>query len=162
MFPHLSLWGLCPGEHILHLNWRGPQTSDLAESPLLLISDQSGLTLCDPTDCSTPGLPVLHHLTEFAQTHALSWWYHPTNLILCRPLFLPPSIIPSIRDFSSESVLRIRWPVSASASDLPMNIHSWFPLGWTGLISLQFKALSRVFSNTTVQKHQFFGTQLSL
>ena len=47
----------------------GPQTSDLAESPLLLISDQSGLTLCDPMDCSTPGLPILHHLTEFSQTH---------------------------------------------------------------------------------------------
>ena len=52
--------------------------------------------------------------------------------------------------------------VSASASVLPMNIQDWFPLGWTGLISLQSKGLSRVFSNTTVQKHQFFGTQLSL
>ena len=52
--------------------------------------------------------------------------------------------------------------VSASASVLPMNIQDWFPLGWTGWISLQSKGLSRVFSNTTVQKHQFFGTQLSL
>ena len=52
--------------------------------------------------------------------------------------------------------------VSASASVLPMNIHDWFPSGWTGLIFLQSKGLSRVFSNTTVQKHQFFGTQLSL
>ena len=52
--------------------------------------------------------------------------------------------------------------VSASASALPMNSRDWFPLGWTGLISLQSKGLSRVFSNTTVQKHQFFGTQLSL
>ena len=52
--------------------------------------------------------------------------------------------------------------VSASASVLPMNIHDWFPLGWTGWISLQSKKLSRVFSNTTVQKHHFFGTQLSL
>ena len=52
--------------------------------------------------------------------------------------------------------------VSASASVLPMNIQDWFPLGWTGFISLQSKGLSRVFSNTTVQKHQFFGTQLSL
>ena len=51
--------------------------------------------------------------------------------------------------------------VSASTSVLPMNIHGWFPLGWTGWISLQSKGLSRVFSNTTVQKHQFFGTQLS-
>ena len=51
--------------------------------------------------------------------------------------------------------------VSASASVLPMNIQDWFPLGWTSWISLQFKGLSRVFSNTTVQKHQFFGAQLS-
>ena len=48
--------------------------------------------------------------------------------------------------------------IAASASVLPMNIQDWFPLGWTGLISLQSKGLSRVFSNTTVQKHQFFGT----
>ena len=52
--------------------------------------------------------------------------------------------------------------VSALASVLPMNIQDWFPLGWTGWISLQSKGLSRVFFNTTVQKHQFFGTQLSL
>ena len=89
----------------------------------------------------------------------------PSNrLIFCHPLLLP-SIFPSIRVFSNESVLRIRWPnigVSASASVLPMNIQGWFPLGWTGWISLQSKGLSRVFFNTTVQKHQFFGTQLSL
>ena len=90
----------------------------------------------------------------------------PSNyLILCHPLLLLPSIFPRIRVFSNESVLCIRWPsigVSASTSVLPMNIHDLFPLGWTGLISLQSKGLSRVFSNTTVQKHQFFGTQLSL
>ena len=91
----------------------------------------------------------------------------PSNLlILCYPLLLLPSIFPSIRIFSNESVLPIRWPkywVSASASVLPMNIHDWFPLGLTGLISLLFKGLSRVFSITTVQKHQcFFSTQLSL
>ena len=82
---------------------------------------------------------------------------HP---ILCRSLLLPPSIFPSIRVFSSESVLWIRWPKSAKASILPMNIQDWFPLGWTGWILLS-KGLSRVF-NTTVQKHQFFSTQLSL
>ena len=90
----------------------------------------------------------------------------PSNyLILCRPLLFPPLIFPSIRVFSSESVLYIRWPkygVSALASVLPMNIQDGFPLGWTGWISLQSKGLSRVFSNTTVQKHQFFSTQLSL
>ena len=78
------------------------------------------------------------------------------HLILCRPLLLPP-IPPSIRVFSSESTLRMRWQsigVSASASVLQMNTQDWFPLGWAGWISLQSKGLSRVFSNTTVQKHQ--------
>ena len=81
----------------------------------------------------------------------------PSNhLILCRPLLLPPSIFPSIRVFSSESVLHIRWPKYwsfSSASVPPMNIQDLSPLGWTGWISLQSKGLSRVFSNTTVQKH---------
>ena len=75
-----------------------------------------------------------------------------THLILCRPLLLLPSIFPSIRVFSSDTLLHIRWPnigVSASASVLPMNIQDWFPLGWTGLISLQSKGLSGVFSSTT-------------
>ena len=88
----------------------------------------------------------------------------PNHLILCR-LLLPPSIFPSIRVFSNESVLRISGQsigVSASASVLPMNIHDLSLLGWTGWISSQCKGLSRVFSNTTVQKHQFFSTQLSL
>ena len=83
----------------------------------------------------------------------------PSNhLILCHPLLLLPSNFPSIRVFSNESVLRIRWQKSV----LPMKIQDWFPLGWAGWISLQPKGLSRVFSNTTDQKHQFFGTQLSL
>ena len=85
--------------------------------------------------------------------------------ILCRPLLLLPPIHPSIRVFSNESTLRIRWPksigVSASTSVLSMNTQDWSPLEWTGWISLQSKGLSRVFSNTTVQKHQFFGAQLS-
>ena len=88
----------------------------------------------------------------------------PSNhLMLCHPLLLP-SIFLSIRVFSNESVLHIRWPsigVSASASVLPMNTQDWSPLGWTGWISLQSKGLSRVF-NTIVQKHQFFCTQLPL
>ena len=89
----------------------------------------------------------------------------PSNhLILCHPLLLLPSILPSIRVFSNESALPIRWPKywsSALASVLPMNTQDWSPSGWTGWISLQSKGLSRVF-NTTVQKHQFLGAQLSL
>ena len=90
----------------------------------------------------------------------------PSNhLILCRPLLLPPSIFPSIRVFSNESALHIRWPKYRSFSfsiSPPVNIQDSFPLGWTGWISLQSKGLSRVSSNTTVQKHQFFSAQLSL
>ena len=84
----------------------------------------------------------------------------PSNhLVLCRPLLLLPSIFPSIRVFSSESVLHIRWPsigVSASTSMIPMNTQDCSPLGWTGWISSQSKGVSRVFSNTAVQKHQFY------
>ena len=89
----------------------------------------------------------------------------PSNyLILCHPLLPLPSIFPSIRVFSSQffSSGGQSIGVSASTSILPMNTQDWFPLGWTGWISFQSKGLSRVFSNTTVQKHQFFATQLSL
>ena len=87
-----------------------------------------------------------------------------SHLILCHPLLLLPSIPPSIRVFSNESTLHMRWPkywISASASVLPMNTQDWSPLEWTGWISLQSKGLSRVFSYTTVQKHQFFSAQFS-
>ena len=86
------------------------------------------------------------------------------HLILCLPLLFLPSIFPSIRVFSSELALHIRWPKFGcfSFSISPSNdIQILFPLGLPGLISLQSKGFSRVFSNTTVQKHQFFGAQLS-
>ena len=86
---------------------------------------------------------------------------HSNHLILSCLLLLLPSIFPSIRVFSNEIALRIRWPeywsISTSTSVLPMNIQDWSPLEWTGWMSLQSKGLSRVFSNTTVQKHQFFA-----
>ena len=88
----------------------------------------------------------------------------PSNhLILCCPLLLLPSIFPRIRVFSKESILHIRWPkywsfrFSISTSN---ELSGLIPVGWTGWISLQSKGLSRVFSNTTVQKHRFFCTQL--
>ena len=87
-----------------------------------------------------------------------------SHLILCRPLLLLSPIPPSIRVFSNESTLHMRWPtigVSASTLVLPMNSRDWSPSEWTGWISLQSKGLSRVFSNTTVQKHQFFSAQAS-
>ena len=125
---------------------------------------QSGTTLCDPMDCSMPVFSVHHQLLELKLMSIES--VMPSNhLILCYPLLLLPSVFPSIRVFSSESVLHIRWPkysgVSASTSVLPMNIQDCFLFGWTGWISLQSKGLSRVFSNTTLQKHQFFTDQLS-
>ena len=92
----------------------------------------------------------------------LSWWWHPTNLS-CHPLLLLPSVFTSIKVFSNESVLHIKWPKywSFSFSISPSNEYSgWisFRIDWLDFLS---KGLSRVFSNTTVQKHQFFGAQLS-
>ena len=87
-----------------------------------------------------------------------------SHLILCRPLIFLPPVLPASESFPMSQLFA--WGgqstgVSASASVLPMNTQDWSPLGWTGWISLQSKGLPRVFSNTTVQKHQFFGTQLS-
>ena len=124
-------------------------------------------TLCNPMNCSMPDFPVHHQLPELAQTLSLSIEsVMPSNhLILCHPLLLLLLIFPTIRVFSSESVLRIScpkyWNFSFSIR-LPVNIPGWSPSEWTGWIPLQSKGLSRIFSNTTVQKHQLFGTQLSL
>ena len=120
----------------------------------------SCLTLCNPMDRSTPGLPVHHLLPEFTQTH-VHWIgdaIQPSH-----PLSSPSP--PALNLFQHQGLFK--WVssshqvakeigASASASVLPMNIQDCFPLGWTGWISLQSKELSRVFSNTTVQKHQFF------
>ena len=90
----------------------------------------------------------------------------PSNhLVLCHPLLFLPSIFPSIGSFLTSQLFISGGHsigASASASVLPMNSQDWSPLGWTGLLSLKSKWLSRVFSNTTVQKHQFFGSQSSL
>ena len=108
----------------------------------------SHVRLCDPMDCSTSRHPCPSSTPGVCSNSCpLSQWCHPTFSSSC-PLLLLPSIFPSIRVFSNESVLHIG--VSASASVLPMNIQDWFPLGWTGWISLLSKGLSRVFSNTRV------------
>ena len=118
------------------------------------------------SDCLRPHglqharLPCPSIFPRVAQTH-VHWVEMPSNcLILCCPLLLLPSIFPNIRVFSNESTLHIRWPkfwASASTLVLPMNIQGWFPLGLTGLISLQSKELSRIFSSTTVWRHQLFS-----
>ena len=123
------------------------------------------LTLCDPMNHSTPGLPAHHQLPEFTQTHV----HQAGNVIQpSHPLSSPspPAPNPSQHQvFSKEPLLCMRWPstgVSASAPVLPMNTQDWSPLGWTGWISLQSKGLSRVFSNTTVQKHQSPNSRLEV
>ena len=121
---------------------------------------QSCPTLCDPMNRSTPGLPVHHQFPC-----PLSWWCHPAITFSVIPFPSCPHSLPASGSFPMSQLFT--WGgqsigVSASASVLPMNTQDWSALGWTGWISLQSKGLSRVFSNTTVQKHQFFSTQLSL
>ena len=123
---------------------------------------RSCLTLCNPMDHSMKGFPVLHYLLEFAQTRG--HWVndanqpsHPVTLFSC-----PQSFPVSGSFLMSQLFLSSGWSIGASASVLPMDIQGWFSLGLTGLISLLFKGLSRVFSSTTVRKHQFFGAQPSL
>ena len=115
-------------------------------------------------DCSMPGFPVLNHLSELTQTHAHC--VSDANQPSCplSSLLLLPSIFPSIRVFSNESALPIRWPKdwSFSFSISPSNKYSGLISFRIGCISLLSKGLSRVFYNTTVQKHQFSGTQLRL
>ena len=116
-------------------------------------------------DCSIPGFPSITNSWSLLKFISIKLVMPANSLIHCHPLLLLPSIFPSIRVFSNESALHIRYPKYwsfASASVLPMNIQDLFILGLTGLISLQSRGLSRVFSSTTVQKHQFFSTQLSM
>ena len=120
-------------------------------------------TLCDPMNCSTPGLLSITISRSSLKLTSIESVMPFSHLILCCPLLLLPPIPPSIRVFSSKTTLHVRWPKywSFSFSIIPSKEHqSWFLLEWTGWISLQSKGLSRVFSNTTVQKHQFFGAQL--
>ena len=122
-------------------------------------------TLCDPMDRSMPGFPVLHHLPEFAQTHV--YWVgdaiQPSHALCpfssCLLSFPASGSFPMSWLFASGGQ---SFGASASASVLSVNVQGWFPLGLTGLISLLSKGLSRVFSNSTVWKHQFFSAQPSL
>ena len=130
--------------------------------PQFSSATQSCLTLCDPMNRRMPGLPVHHQLLESTQTHV--HWVGDA-IPPSHPLSSPSPLAFSLSQHQSV----FQWVtsggqsmgVSASTSVLPMNTQDSSPLGWTGWI-LQSKGLSRVFSNTTVQKHQFFRTQLSL
>ena len=137
--------------HLVLVLW---EVSPTGVSFFLLCCPVSKLcpTLCNSMDCIAPGFLVLHYLPEFAQTHVfpLSWWCHPTISSSVAPFLSCSQSFPAKGSFSMSQLFasggqRIR----ASAPVLPVNIQDWFPLGLTGLISLQSKGL---YSNT-VQKH---------
>ena len=149
----------------IHFRTRWDSGQHLVRSPCCCSVAQSCPTVCYPMDCSTPGFPVLHYLLELAQTHVhwVSDAFQP-SCPLSSPLPLL-SVFPSTRVFSSESALHIMWSKYWSFSfsiALPINIQDWFSLGLIGLISLQSKGLSSIFSKITVQKHQLFGAWPSL
>ena len=126
---------------------------------------QSCSTLCDSMAAACQASLSITNPWSSLKLMSIESMMPSNHLILCPPLLLLPPIPPSIKVFSNESTLQIRWPnyCSFSFSISPSNEHpGLISLGWTGWISLQSKGLSRVFSNTTVQKHLFFGTQLSL
>ena len=176
---HLQ-WGRGLASHRPLPAWQGPQRQTGMEPSLprvmLRYKECHGyccyrsvtklcLTLCDPMDCSMPGLQVLHHLLELVQTHV-----HRIGDAIQPSHPLPPPSPPALNLFSitvlsRESALRIRQPKywSFSFSISPSSERSeLISFRWTGWISLLSKGLSRVFSSTTVQKHQFFGAQPSL
>ena len=126
---------------------------------------QSCQTFCDPINRSMPGLPVHHHLLEFTQIHVhlVSDAIQPSHPLSSAS---PPAPNPSQHQTIFPMSQLFTWGgqgtrVSALASFPAKNTQGWSPSEWTGWISLQSKGLSRVFSNTTVQKHQFLGAQLS-
>ena len=127
--------------------------------PVLSSVSQSCLTLCDPMDCRTPGLPVHHQLLEFTQTH-VHWVsdaiYSSQSLSSPSP---PAFNLPNIKVFSNESALRIRWSKYWSFQlqhQFPMNSQDWFPLGWTGWISLlTLQCGGAIISNNALNNKQF-------
>ena len=154
----MMLWSLTWSQTLWSVTSRGPsvQFSSVA---------QSRPTLCDPMNCSTPGLPVNHQLLEFTQSHVhrvcdAIQTSHP--LLSPSPPTFNLSQHQGLFQWVSSSIGGQSMGVSASASVLPMNVQDWFPLGLTGLISWRSKGLSRVFSSSVVWKHQFFSTRPSL
>ena len=152
---HLFLHGL------IVLQWISKENKSIIEFSSVA---QSCLTLCDPMNLSTTGLLVHHQFPEFTQTHVhrVSDAIQPSH-----PLSSPSLPAPNPSQHQSFPMSQLftwggqRIGVSASASFPPKKSQGWSS-EWTGWISLQSKGLSRVFSNTTLQKHQFFGTQPSL
>ena len=130
----------------------------------LISVTQSCLTLWDSMNCSMPGFPVHHQLPEFTQTRPSNQWCHPAISSSVISSSSCPQSLPASESFPMSQLFA--WGgqstgVSASASFLPKKSQGWSPSGWSGWISLQSKGLSMVFSNTTLQNHQFFDSQLS-
>ena len=158
------------GSHRVRHDW-----SDLAAAAAAVLLDSQHSVQFSCTEVSNSLWPHgLQHVRlpfpsptpgAYSNSCPLSQWCHKTISSSVVPFSSCPQSFPAsgsfpVSPFFASGGQSIR--VSASASVLPMNIQDWFPLGWTGWISLQSKGLSRIFSNTTVQKHQFFGPQLSL
>ena len=140
------------------------------ESVISSVQSLSHVRLCDPMDCSTPGLPVHHHLPELAQTHVHQSVMPSNHLILCHPLLLLPSIFPSIKVLSTDPVLRIRWPKywSFSCSISPSNEHPGLispRMDWLDLLAVQgtLKSLLQHHSSkaSILQHSAFFTIQRS-
>ena len=155
---YLSMWSMYDDHIIIMLyTWH-------IRIPPVKFSHSVISTLWDLMDYNTSGSCVLHHLLSLLKLMLIKSMMPSNHLILCHLLLLP-SIFPSIRVFPMSQFFASGGQsigASASASVLPMNTQDWSPLGWTGWVSLQSKGLSRAFSNTTVQKHQFFSAQPSL
>ena len=163
--PHQAiLWWLCSCPYLGWEIWRGIYYHAEEHSKFSSVS-QSCPTLCDPWIAARQASLSITNTQSLLKLISITSVLPSNHLILCHPLFLLLSIFLIIRVFPVNQFFKSGGQsigVSASASVLPMNIQDWFPLGWTGWISLQFKGFSRVFSNTKVQKHQFFSAQFSL
>ena len=148
-----GVWGVC----LLVTPLSSIQFSSVAQSCPTLLRPRELQHARPPCPSPTP--------RAYSNSCLLSWWCHPTISSSVVPFSFCPQSFPASGSFPVSQLFASggqSFGVSASESDLPMNTQDWSPLGWTGWISLQSKRLSRVFSNTTVQKHQFFSTQLSL
>ena len=158
----LFLYGTNPSSTVLvsaPVSWKGPcyQFSQFSRTVVSeSLRDHKPQHTRPPCPSPTPRV--------YPNPCPTSQWYHPTISSSVVPFSSRPQSLPASGSFPMSQLFASGGQsigVSATTSVLPMNAQDWSPLGWTGWISLQSKGLSRVFSNTTVQKHQFFGIQLS-
>ena len=151
--------------HSSFLAWRIPWTESLWGTVHFSSVAQTCLSLVTPWTVARQASLSIPNSQNLLKLMSIESVKSSSHLIFCHPLLVPPLMFPSIRMFSKHQFFTSGSQsigVWASASVLPMNIQDRFPLGWTGWISLHSVGLSRVFSNTTVEKHQFFSAQLSL